>query len=300
MRVAITGSTGLVGSALVEVLRARGHQITRVVRLQSKAPGGDAEVVWNPAAGVIDGAALENHDAVVHLAGESIAGVWTAEKKRKIRDSREQGTRLLARALAGLSVRPNVLVSGSAMGIYGDRPPHQEVTEDAPPGEGFLAEVAQIWEGETRPAAAAGIRVVNTRFGNVLSPRGGMLPVLLPLFRLGFGAKFGTGQQMWPWIALEDVPLAILHIIERAQLSGPVNMVAPQAVTNEEFTRVLAAAVGRWAVFSVPSFAARIAPGGMAEELLLSGARMVPKKLLDSGYQFRWPRLREALEAMLD
>jgi uncharacterized protein (TIGR01777 family) len=256
-------------------------------------------VVWNPAAGVIDAAGLENHDLVIHRAGESLLGVWTAQKKRKIRVSREQGTGLLARALAGLSAKPKALFSASGVGIYGDRPGQVEITEAMAPGDGFLADVVRVWEAETRPALQAGIRVVNTRFGNVLSRRGGMLPVLLPIFKLGFGARLGSGAQYWPWIALDEIPSAMLHVYERSELSGPVNFVAPQAVTNEEFTRAVAAAVGRWAIFSVPAFATRLAPGGMADELLLSGARVLPAKLLDSGYKFRWPRLREALESML-
>lgn len=298
MRIAITGSTGLLGSAVAEYFRARGDAITRIVRARS-GRSGDAEVVWNIERGVIDSDALEGHDVVVHLAGESLAGVWTPAKKRAIRDSRVKGTTLLADALASLTRPPAVLFSASAMGIYGNRPPDEEITEASPAGAGFLADVAREWEHATRAASEAAIRVVHMRTGNVLSARGGMLDVLIPIFRLGLGAKFGDGRQIWPWIALEDWVLALVHVLEKTELAGPVNFVAPEAVSNERFTNVLAAALGRSAFFAVPGFAARLAPGGMADEMLLGGARLVPARLLESGYAFRWPQLRAAMEAIV-
>ncbi len=297
MRVAITGSSGLIGSALRKRLRERGDSVTRIVRARS-SKSGENEVVWNLDRGVIDTAALEGHDLVVHLAGESVAGVWTSGKKQRIRDSRIKGTSLLADALASLTRRPAALLSSSAVGIYGDRPPDEEITESSSTGTGFLADVAREWEACTSSAQEAGIRVVHMRTGNVLARKGGMLEPLLPLFKLGLGAKFGSGKQMWPWITLDDMVAAILHLVD-TDLAGPVNVVAPEPVSNEQFTNALAAAVGRTAFFSVPAFAARFAPGGMADEILLGGARVVPERLLQSGFTFRHPELRPALKELL-
>jgi uncharacterized protein len=299
VRVAITGATGLVGGALSAFLREQGHQVTPVTRSLDSVGHGERAVVWNPGRGVIEAGGLEGHDVVIHLAGESIAGVWTQGKKRRIRESRVQGTTLLARTLAGLQDRPRVLVSASGVGIYGAHPPERPVDEETPPGSGFLADVGRVWEGSTAPASEAGIRVVHARLGNVLSPDGGMLATLLPVFRLGLAASFGSGRQMWPWIALADIPPAVMHILERPEMAGPVNLVAPDAVSNDEFTSTLARVLRRPALFSIPGFAARLAPGGMAEEILLSGARVLPKRLLDSGYPFRHPELEPALRAML-
>jgi len=294
MRFAITGSTGLVGGTLVRFLRTQGHDVTRVVRSFGGLPPGERAVVWHPERGVIEGAGLEGHDVVIHTAGESIAGVWTEGKKRRIRESRVRGTTLLAQTLAGLERKPRAVFSASAMGIYGDRG-SAELDESTPEGTGFLADVAKAWEASTSPARDAGIRVVHMRFGNVLSREGGMLEVLLPLFRLGLGAKLGSGGQFWPWIAADDIGPAILHLLARPEISGPVNFVAPETATNAQFTEALAAAAGRPSILSVPKFATRFAPGGMADELLLSSLRLVPRKLVESGYDFRHPRLRDAL-----
>jgi uncharacterized protein len=299
MRVVVTGSTGLVGTAVTNELRRAGHDVTRVVRSYGGVPHGERAIVWQPDRGVIEAAGLEGADVVVHLAGESVAGVWTDAKKRRIRDSRVNGTALLASTLAGLTDRPRALFSASGFNFYGDRPDGDEVDERSPAGTGFLAEVARDWETATAPAKEAGIRVVNMRFGNVLSPRGGMLPVLLPLFRVGLGAKFGDGSQYWPWIALDDIPPALLHVLERPEIAGPVNFAAPRAVTNAEFTDTLADVVGRPSFLKVPAFAARLAPGHMSDELLLGGARVLPRVLLESGYPYRSPELKPALKAML-
>jgi uncharacterized protein len=298
MRIAITGASGLVGGELQRQLRRAGHEITPVTRSHGSAEQGDRAVIWHPDRGTIEKTGLEAHDVVVHLAGESIAGVWTTAKKRRIKKSRITGTGLLARTLAELHQKPRVLVSASGFNYYGDQPTGT-VDESAPPGTGFLADVAQRWEACTRAARDAGIRVVLMRLGTVLSPRGGMLASLLPLFRLGLGTRLGSGNQVWPWIALEDIPPAILHLLERPDIDGPVNFVAPQLVTNAEFTDTLAAVLGRPSILALPAFAARLAPGGMGSELLLSGARVVPGKLLHSGYEFRFPELKPALQAML-
>jgi uncharacterized protein len=299
MRVAITGATGLVGSEFTQFFRERGDRVTPVTRSLSQLGHGERAVVWHPERGVIEAEGLEGHDVVIHLAGESIAGVWTAGKKRRIRQSRVQGTTLLARTLAGLKEKPRVLFSASGMGIYGEQPPEREVDESFPVGEGFLAEVGREWEAGTKAAEEAGIRVVHMRLANVLSPRGGMLATLLPIFRLGLAASFGSGRQIWPWIALEDIPPALLHLLERPEIAGPVNFAAPDPVSNDEFTSTLAGVLHRPSFLSIPKFAAKLAPGGMGEEILLSGVRMVPRRLVDSGYEFRQPRLEPALRTML-
>jgi uncharacterized protein len=298
VRIAITGATGMVGTELRRQLRAAGHEITPIVRAHTSAEGAERGVIWHPDRGTIEKHRLEGHDVVVHLAGESIAGVWTAGKKHRIRKSRILGTSLIARTIAELKDRPRVLFSASGFNYYGTRAAG-EVDEESPAGAGFLADVAKRWEACTRPAREAGVRVINMRFGNVLSPGGGMLATVLPLFRLGLGAALGSGMQVWPWIALEEIPPAMLHLLERPEVAGPVNFVTPNPVTNEEFTRTLAAVVNRPAIFRVPGFAARLAPGGMADELLLGGARVVPRRLLQTGYAFRFPELKPALRAML-
>jgi uncharacterized protein (TIGR01777 family) len=296
MRVAITGSSGLVGTALRAELERQGWSITRIVRGQASAGAGS--VAWDPEGGRIDAAGLDGHDVVVHTAGEPIAGVWTAARKRRIEESRVLGTELLARTLASLSSKPALLISFSGVNYYGDRNPAEPMTEEKPPGTGFLARVCIRLEAATRDASEAGIRVVIPRLGNVLSAEGGMLSVLKPIFRLGLGAKFGSGDQIWPWIALEDVIFAILHVIAHDELRGPVNFVAPNPVTNAQFTRALARALHRPS-FALPAFAAKLAPGNMAEEILLGGARVVPAKLLESGYVFRFPELDSALRAVV-
>jgi uncharacterized protein (TIGR01777 family) len=299
MRVAITGASGFIGSALARFFHGRGDPVTPVTRSASPSARSGRSVVWQPERGVIDAAGLEGHDVVIHLAGESIAGVWTQSKKRRIRDSRVLGTALLARTLAGLREPPRVLFAASAMGIYGSHPPEREVDESVPPGSGFLAEVGVAWEAAARPAAEAGIRVVHMRLGNVLDRAGGMLPVLIPVFRLGLAARFGSGRQIWPWIALEDIPHAILHILDRPALAGAFNFVAPDPVSNDEFTSTLARLLRRPVLLSIPELVARLAPGGMGGELLLSGARLVPRRLLDTGYPFRQPELEPALRSIL-
>ena len=299
MKVAVTGSSGFVGKALVAALRERGDDVLRIVRSFGGVSARERVAVWHPSSGEIEAAKLEGADAVVHLAGESIAGVWTPGKKRAIRDSRVQGTSLLTQTIARLKQKPRVLVSVSGMNYYGERPGAVPVDETSPPGEGFLAEVTVAWEKAADPARHAGIRVVHPRFGNVLHPSGGMLKVLLPLYKLGLGAKFGSGDQMWPWIARADLVRALLFVIERDDISGPVNFVAPEAVSNATFTEEVARAVERPSVLKVPAFALRVMPGNMADNLLLGGANIVPRKLEDAGFTFEHPRLREALSSML-
>ena len=297
MRVAVTGSTGLIGSALVADLRANGHSVSRLVRGGGTKSDAERLISWNPERGTIDAAALEGHDAVVHLAGEPIFGLWTTAKKQKIRESRVRGTALLARTVAGLSRPPRVFVSGSAIGYYGNRP-GTEVDESAGPGSGFLAETAQAWEEAAAPAAAVS-RVVKLRTGLVMTRRGGSLATMLPIFQAGLGGRLGSGQQVWSWITLDDLIGAIRHAIDTPAISGPLNATAPNPVSNAEFTRVLAAALKRPAFFAVPGFALRLVMRDMANEMLLFGVRALPRKLLETGYAFRHPTLEPALREVL-
>jgi len=296
MNVLISGSTGLIGSALVDRLASAGHVVRRLVRPPAACAAPD--VGWDPAARRIDQAALGGTDAVVHLAGESIMGRWTASKKASIRDSRVGPTALLCRALAGLADRPAVLACASAVGYYGDRG-EEVLSEDSPPGGGFLAEVCRDWEAAAAPAAERGIRVAHLRFGVVLSPHGGALRRMLTPFRLGFGGRMGSGRQYWSWISREDAASAIVHALASEALRGAVNVVAPNPVTNRQFTRALARVLRRPAIFPLPAFAAKVLLGQMASELLLASERAEPRKLLRAGFAFRHPELEPALREML-
>jgi len=296
MRVLVTGATGLVGSQLVKTLKSQGHEVLRLVR--GGAESGD--VAWNPSKREIDKSKLEGLDAVVHLAGENIAsGRWTAEKKEKIRNSRVEGTKFLSETLASLDAPPDVLVSASAIGYYGDRC-DEVLTEKSSSGQGFLAEVCREWESATAAAMTKGIRVVNVRIGVVLSTKGGALQKMLPPFKMGGGGKLGSGKQYMSWIALDDLIGVIQHAITNSELTGPVNAVAPDAVTNEEFTSALGSALHRPTIFPVPGFAVHLLLGEMADELLLSSARVTPEKVLASGYAFKHPHLQPTLVEILN
>ncbi len=295
MRVAVTGSHGLVGEALVRFLSAAGLQTTRVVR----SDPGSGEVGWDPTGGVIQADGLRGIGAVVHLAGEPIAARrWTEAHKRRVRDSRVLGTRLIAQALAGLHDGPQVLVCSSGMNYYGDRG-DEILTEDSGPGEGFLAQVCQEWEAAADPARAAGVRVVHLRTALVLSPTGGLLEKVLPLFKLGLGGRLGSGRQYWSWVSVDDVVGIIGDALSSDALAGPVNTVAPAPVTNEEFTSTLAGVLGRPALAPVPRFGPRILLGQMADELLFSSTRLLPARLQAHGYEFRHPKLEPALRDLL-
>jgi uncharacterized protein (TIGR01777 family) len=295
--VAVTGSGGLIGRALVRRLQEGGHRVRRVVRSGGEGP--DA-VRWDPMVGTIDASALAGVDAVVNLGGEGIGDHrWTEAQKRRIRDCRVTGTTVLAEAMAALEPRPSVLLNASAVGYYGDRG-DEVLTEASGPGTGFLSEVVQAWEGATRPAAAAGIRTACFRTGIVLAADGGALAKQLPLFRFGLGGRLGSGTQWLPWIALEDEVGAIVHLLT-ADVEGPVNLAAPDPVTNATFTEVLGRVLGRPSFLAVPAFGPRLLLGReLADELLFSSARMVPEKLRASGYQFALPELEGALRSVLD
>ena len=285
----------MIGSALSQELRGAGHRVTSLTR--SPASGGD--VGWDPSAGEIDASRLEGIDAVVHLAGESIAeGRWTAERKRRILESRRRGTGLLAETLANLSDPPRVMVGASAVGYYGDRG-NELLREDSGSGDNFLAQVCRVWEGAADPAREAGIRVVHTRFGIVLSPRGGALGTTLPIFKLGGGGRIGSGRQYWSWVALDDVVGTIIHALQNDAVDGPVNVGSPNPLTNAEYTKVLGKMLNRPTVFPLPAAAARLMLGEIADELLLPSARMEPAKLKETGYEFRYPELEGALRHLL-
>ncbi len=295
-RVAVTGATGLVGSALGDLLRANGRRVHRVTR--SPEPGSD-DIGWDPAAGHLEVGALEGVDALVNLAGEPVFGLrWTESKKRAIRESRLRGTRLLAERAAALARPPRVLVSASAIGYYGDRGAARLVESD-PPGEGFLADLCREWEAATAPAEKAGVRVVHLRIGLVLSREGGALATMLPAFKLGAGGRLGSGEQYMSWIALEDLIATIAFALERDDLRGAANATAPAPVTNAEFTRTLGRVLRRPTPLPVPAFALRLALGELAEEMLLASARVEPAALSAAGFGFRHATLEAALRAAL-
>lgn len=294
-RVLVSGATGLVGRSLCARLAASGADVARLTR-RPAAPG---DVGWDPEADRLDPADLEGRDAVVHLAGESLARRWTGSARRRIVDSRVRGTRLLAGALARCARPPAVLVSASAVGYYGDRG-DEPLDESSPPGSGFLADVARAWEEATGAAAAAGLRVVHARIGLVLAPRGGALEPMRRTFALGLGGRFGSGRQWMSWIALEDLVEALRFALQRGACSGPVNLTAPRPVTNREFARTLGRVLARPAFLPAPAFALRLLLGReFADRMLLGGQRVLPAALERHGFGFRHPDLEGALRATL-
>jgi uncharacterized protein len=298
MKILVTGSTGLVGSALVPYLTRGGHQVVRMVR--KRADSANNEVQWDPEKGTIDSAGLEGADAVVHLAGENIAeGRWTEEKKRRIRESRVKGTALLSDALAKLKEPPKAFISASAIGFYGDRD-DEILSEESKPGTDYLADVCREWEAATEPAKQKGIRTVNLRIGVVLSRSGGALAKMLLPFQIGVGGAIGNGKQYMSWIHIDDMIGVIDQTLTNSTLNGPVNAVAPNPVTNQEFTKTLGRVLSRPTLFTVPVFAARLAFGEMADAVLLSSTRVQPARILAAGYKFRYPELEGALRQLLE
>ena len=293
MKIVVTGASGLVGSALVPALEARGHDVLRLVR---RAPSGASEVSWDPEAGSLDATALDGADAIVNVSGENIGKRWTESRKREILDSRVQTTDLLARTAASLERRPRVFVCASAVGYYGDRG-DEILTETAESGGGFLAEVCRAWEAAAAPAREAGIRVANLRQGLVLAG-GGVLDRMRTPFKLGVGGRVGSGKQWWSWIAIDDLTAGYAFVLE-GDLEGAVNLTSPNPVTNAQFTRALGQALGRPTVFPLPAFAARAAFGEMGEEMLLGGQRVLPARLLDAGFEFGRAELEQTLRTTL-
>jgi uncharacterized protein len=296
MKVAVTGSSGLIGSALVRALMDRGDEVVRVVRSDASGAGGAR---WDPEGGTIETRALEGIDAAVHLAGEGIGSKrWTTRQKARILNSRERGTGLLARTMATLTSRPSVLVSASAMGYYGDRG-DEILTEQAGSGDGFLAMVCRRWEAATSAAEDAGVRVCHLRTGLVLGREGGLLKRLVLPFRLGLGGRLANGRQWMSWVAITDQIGAILHLLQDDTARGPFNIAAPNAVRNDEFTAVLARVVRRPAVIPIPKTLIAIPYGRELADDLLSSIRMVPDRLSERGFRFQMPELEPALRAEL-
>jgi len=298
-RILVSGASGLVGSTLVPSLKASGAHVVRLVRAgPAPRPGSDEEnIPWDPSQ-PISADAVSGFDAVVHLAGETVVGRWTAAKKARIRDSRIPATRNLAQALAHAKKRPGVFLCASAIGYYGNRG-DELLNEESTSGTGFAADLARDWEAATDATAQSGIRTVRMRIGIVLAASGGALKKMLPAFKMGVGGRLGDGRQWMSWIDVQDVAGALLHILRTDLLSGPVNVVSPKPVTNADFTKTLASVLSRPAFFPMPAFAARIAFGQMADELLLASQRVEPAKLISSGYPFRFSDLRASLEDTL-
>ena len=296
-RIAVAGSSGLVGSRLVRHLEANGDHVIRLVRERPVGPGA---VFWDPAKEELDAAALDGVDAVVNLAGVSIAGKrWSASRKQQILQSRIDSTSLLSRTMASMSSKPGVFVSTSAVGYYGTAGV-TILTETAPQGEGFLAGVCEQWEAAAEPARQAGIRVVHPRFGIVMAGDGGMLPPIARLFRFGLGGRIGNGKQFLSWVDLDDLVAMIDFLIDANTIEGPVNAVAPQNVTNEEFTRTLGTILHRPKFLPAPAFAIQLLMGEMGEELVLASQRAVPDRLQDAGFAYRHPSLEHSLRHALD
>jgi uncharacterized protein len=293
-RILVSGSSGPIGTVLLPSLKAQGLAVTRLVR--SSAAGPD-QIVWDPSH-PLSPDSVSGFDAVIHLAGESIVGRWTDAKKRRILESRSQGTGHLAEAAAKAPQPPRVFISASAVGFYGNRG-DEVLREDSLSGEGFAAEICRQWEAATQPAVKAGIRTAQMRIGVVMSADGGALPEMLTPFRLGLGGRLGNGRQWWTWVSVLDVVGAIEHVLNHDSLSGPVNTVAPNPVTNAEFTRILASVLNRPAIFPMPAFAVRLIFGEMGEELFLGSQRVEPAKLVATGYQFQHPDLKNALKEIL-
>lgn len=298
MKIAITGSSGLVGTAVSRRLGEDGHQVTRLVRSREAAEAHDA-IFWDPSRGEIDSSGLAGHDAVVNLAGENIFGRWTAAKKRRIRESRVAGTGLIAETIAGLDdrVRPKVLINSSAIGYYGDRPSDEPMTEAASPGDRFMSRVVRDWEAATARAAAAGTRVAMLRSGLVLDPAGLLLQGMTLSTWLGLGAKLGDGRQVFPWVTRDELANLVPFVLARPDLSGPINAVAPEKVTNEEFADTVARVLNRPRWLKIPGFVLRL--GGDLGDELLTGAWVVPQRLTAAGYPWRDPRLEPALRRLL-
>jgi uncharacterized protein (TIGR01777 family) len=299
MKIVIAGATGLIGSELANRFSADDHTIVVLARDTQQVKPQYQSSEWNPSESQIDSSVLEGADLVINLAGANLAQRWTNTRKREILESRLQSTHLLSKTIAQLDKPPELFISASAIGYYGNHDPEEKVDEATETGAGFLASVCQKWEAATRPAEEKGVRVVHPRFGIVLSKSGGALARMLPIFRKGAGGKLGSGKQMMSWIDLAEIYPAIQHIISHRKISGPVNLVSPEPVSNVQFTRVLADILNKPSFFTASAFMLKLAYGQMADEALLSGAAVYPTKLLESGYDFKNPDLAGALREIL-
>jgi hypothetical protein len=295
MKIAVSGASGLIGSALVPALEAAGHEVVRLVRREPSAAG---EIPWDPDAGILDRSRLAGVDAIVTLSGATIGQRWTDKRKAEILQSRVSTAGLLARTAAELDPRPSVLVSAGGAGIYGDRG-DEILTEESALGDGFLADVGRAWEAAAEPARAVGIRVVNFRQGIVLSREGGALDRMLTPFKLGLGGRIGSGRQWWAWVALPDTVAAYRFVLEN-DVSGPINLSSPNPATNAQFVKALGRELGRPTVFPLPAIAVKTAFGAMGEAALLEGQRALPARLLDAGFEFTYPELDAALVHALE
>ena len=296
MKILISGASGLIGSALKTALSARGDRVLSLTRRNAR---NDSEITWDPSSNTLDPTRLTNIDGVIHLAGENIASRrWSAAQKARIRDSRVQGTTLLAQTLATISPPPKVFISASAIGYYGNRD-DEILTEDSEPGEGFLPDVSIAWENAAKPAAEAGIRTVHPRIGIVLSPEGGALGKMLLPFKLGLGGIIGSGNQYMSWITLDDLVSLFLFAIDNESISGAINVVSPTPVTNREFTKTLGRVLSRPTIFPLPAFAAKLALGEMADALLLASTRVISSRLKNTSFSFAHPHLEPALRHLL-
>ena len=299
MRIAVTGSTGFVGKAVTGQMMEAGHTVIPVIRPQSRSLYRGEAIRWDPSHRHIEAQKLESIDAVIHLAGASIAAHrWTPAYKQIILKSRIEGTEFLSRTIAGLKTKPRLFLSASAVGFYGSCSTRQMIDEKIPAGKGFLSEVCVAWGKATQPMVEAGVRVVPMRFGMVLGKEGA-LAKMLPIFKLGLGGPLGTGEQVISWVAVDEIPKMMLHVIAQEELTGPVNFVSPFPITNAGFTKFLAKVLKRPAVFPVPALAVQILFGEMGRELLLSGATVLPAKLADSDYRFVYSDLESALRSIL-
>ena len=293
----ITGSSGLIGSALVKGFEERGVEFSRLVR--RKPASSKSDILWDPARNILDSSRLKGVNTVIHLSGKNIvSGRWDSKLKEEIRFSRLNSTKVLCTTLVELTPPPKLLISASAIGFYGAKT-SSECTEESPPGKGFLADICRDWEAETQPAIRLGIRVVHLRLGMVLSLRGGALSMMLPAFKLGGGGVLGDGHQHISWVTLDDVINIVNFIMDNGSILGPVNAVAPNPVTNREFTKILGRVLRRPTICTIPRFALRLALGEMADETVLANCNVIPKKLLDGGYKFIYPNLEDAFKALL-
>ena len=296
MRIAITGATGMIGSRLTPFLQALGHQITAITRQSVYHQPKVSVIVWDPSLNYIESKELEGLDVIVHLAGADVGQYWSEGYKKIILESRVQSTCLLCEAISKVSLKPKLLICASAIGFYGNHPSSRELDENTPLGHGFLADVCNRWEGSSQSAVDAGIRVVFMRLGVVLSKAGGALARMKLPFQLGLGGKLGDGRQMMSWVALDEIPFVVEHLIKNERIIGAVNVVSPQAVSNAEFTRILGQVMKRPTFLPVPAFIVRLLYGEMGHNLLLEGAHIIPRRLQESGYQFRYADLKSALE----